>query len=107
MTLTTLLLIGGAVLIFWPVIGRILGAPRQTRPASIDTLAAVLESGRRVPAVPMVQSVAPPSEPQSFEQALAALAAVRRRLADTGTADEATLTAIEKITQALVNGSAQ
>ncbi len=104
MSLTTLLLIGGGFLIVWPAISRLIGAPQQTRPASIDTLTAVLASGARVPAVPRPQ---PPSEAQTFEQALAALAAVRRRLADTETADEATLAAVEKITQALVHGSAK
>lgn len=108
MTLTNILIIGGGLLIVWPLISRLIGAPQQTRPASFDTLAAVLASGAKVPSVPApIKAVPPPSEPQTFEQALAALAAVRRRLSDTDTADEATLSAVEQITKALVSGSAK
>ena len=73
----------------------------QRRPASLETLEQVLSSaGGKIPKPP-----APPSQPQSFEAALAALAALRRRLSDTQQLDEATQTAIERVTQALVAGS--
>ena len=101
MSLTTLLIAAGAMILLWPVIAKMFAIPVQRRPASLETLEQVLSSASgKIPKPP-----APPSQPQSFEAALAALAAVRRRLADTEQLDEATKTAVERVTQALVAGS--
>jgi len=99
-SLTTLLIAAGAVILLWPVIARLFSLPVHRRPASLETLEQVLSS-----ASGKIPTPAPPSQPQSFEAALAALAALRRRLSDTQQLDEATQAAIERVTQALVAGS--
>jgi hypothetical protein len=99
-TTTTLLVAAGAVVLLWPIVAKIFSLPVQRRPASLKTLEQVLSSaGGKIPK-PLA-----PSQPQSFEAALAALAALRRRLSDTQQLDEETKAAIEKVTQKLVAGS--
>lgn len=96
MSTTTILLVAGAVIVAWPLIAKMLSLPQQKRKASLETLATVLQGSSQTPT---------PSQPQTFEQALSALAAVRRRLADTQSLDDQTQAAVEKVTQALVAGS--
>lgn len=102
MTSTTLLLIGGALLFLWPAAAKLLSLG-TAKPAG-SVLEQVLSTATA--AASAISKTPPPSQPQTFEHALAALASVRRRLNDTKQLDEQTKAAIERVTQALVAGSA-
>lgn len=96
MTTTTLLAIVGVGLVVWPVIAKVLGGLSQAQPSNVVDKILATGTATHSPT---------PSRPQSFESALAALAAVRRRLADTKQLNEESEAAIERVTQALVAGS--